>query len=249
MQAHDIAQALSGIGELDFRTLARFNQGSLGVFWASGGTSPWERHPDDDELLQPIEGEVDIEVLTPDGSVVTTVRAGSVFVVPRGLWHRHRLRGVLKELYLTPGPSEHSTAPDPRQECAPAPARTGAFDLSTTYVHLADGPAARPVAVGPDFWETIDRRTDLAGGRLVLVCHNTADWPAWERHPAGEEIVYLLSGAVDLVFEEPAGERTIALCPGRAVIVPRGVWHRGIVHAPGDTLHITRGDGTEHRPV
>jgi quercetin dioxygenase-like cupin family protein len=249
MQAHDVKRALTGLGELDFRTLARFNRGSLGIFWASGGTSPWERHPEDEELLQPIEGEVDIEVLTDDGPVVTTVRAGSVFVVPRGHWHRHHLRGLLKELYLTPGPTEHSTADDPRQEASPPPARTKAIDLSTTYVHLEDGPSALPVPVGPDFWETIDRRTELHGGRLVMVGHNAADWPDWEMHPAGEEIVFLLSGAVDLVLDEPDGERVVALRPGQAVLVPRGVWHRGIVRTPGDTLHITRGAGTQHRPV
>jgi mannose-6-phosphate isomerase-like protein (cupin superfamily) len=127
--------------------------------------------------------------------------------------------------------------------------RTEAIDLSTTYVHLDDGPAARPVPVGPDFWQTIDRRTDLAGGRLVLVFRNAADWPTWEVHPAGEEIVYLLSGAVDLVLDEPDGPRTVALRPGQAVIVPRGVWHRGIVRTPGDTLHITYGEGTLNRPA
>jgi len=129
------------------------------------------------------------------------------------------------------------------------PPHTAAIDLTTTYVHLTDGPAARPVPVGPDFWATIGARADLAGGRLVLVVHNAADWPTWERHPAGEEIVYLLSGALDLVLEEPAGERVVALRAGQAVIVPRGVWHRAIVHTPGDTLHITRGDGTENRAV
>jgi mannose-6-phosphate isomerase-like protein (cupin superfamily) len=150
---------------------------------------------------------------------------------------------------LKPSPSEHSTAADPRQERTSSPPPAAAIDLCATYVHLEDGPNARPVAIGPDFWETIDRRTDLAGGRLVLVFHNAADWPTWEMHPAGEEIVYLLSGAVDLVLEEPDGERVLALRPGQAVIVPRGVWHRGIVHAPGDTLHITRGEGTQNRPV
>lgn len=123
MQAHDIENSLRGLRELEFRMLSRFNRGSLGVFWSSGGTSPWERHPDDDELLHPLEGEVDVEVLTDDGPVVTTVRAGSVFVVPRGLWHRHRHRGPLKELYLTPGPSEHSAADDPRREQSWTPPR------------------------------------------------------------------------------------------------------------------------------
>jgi quercetin dioxygenase-like cupin family protein len=248
MQAHDIRASLAGLGELEFRSLAPFNRGVLGVFWSSGGTSPWERHPDDEELLQPIEGEVDIEVLTDDGPVVTTVRAGAVFVVPRGHWHRHRHRGVLKELFLTPGRSEHSTAADPRQERPSPPATPRPIDLASTYVRLDDGPAACEVPVGPDFWETIDQRPDLHGGRLVMVAHNAADWPIWEMHPAGEEIVYLLSGAVDLVLAEPDGERAIRLRPGQALLVPRGVWHRAIVHEPGDTLHVTRGAGTQHRP-
>lgn len=124
-----------------------------------------------------------------------------------------------------------------------------AFDLSTTFVHLDDGPGGRPIPVGPDFWETIDRRDDLRGGRLVMAGHNAADWPNWEMHPDGEEIVYLLSGAVDLILDQPGGTRVVPVRPGQAVIVPRGVWHRAIVHTPGDTLHITRGAGTQHRPV
>jgi len=53
-------------------------------------------------------------VLTDEGSEITTVAAGSVFVVPRGHWHRHRHTGLVKELYLTPGPSDMSFAEDPR---------------------------------------------------------------------------------------------------------------------------------------
>jgi mannose-6-phosphate isomerase-like protein (cupin superfamily) len=114
MEAYDIGSAFGDLGEVEFRTLATFNRGTIGVFWASSGISPWERHPDDEELLQVIEGSVDIEVLTAEGSEITTVSAGSVFVVPRGHWHRHRHTGVVKELYLTPGPSDTSFEEDPR---------------------------------------------------------------------------------------------------------------------------------------
>ena len=123
-----------------------------------------------------------------------------------------------------------------------------AFDLATTYVQLDDGPAAFAVDVDDEFWETIDRRSELHGGRLVGAFHNAADWDIWEMHPAGDEVVCLLSGAIDVVLDETAGERVVALEAGQTCIVPRGVWHRAVVREPGDTLHITRGEGTQHRP-
>jgi mannose-6-phosphate isomerase-like protein (cupin superfamily) len=124
----------------------------------------------------------------------------------------------------------------------------GAFDLASTYVQLDDGPAAFAVDVDDEFWDTIDRRPELHSGRLVGTFHNAADWDSWEVHPAGDEIVCLLSGAIDVVLEEDDGERVVELEAGQTCIVPSGVWHRAVVREPGDTLHITRGEGTRHRP-
>ena len=75
------------------------------------------------------------------------------------------------------------------------------------------------------------------------------DAPAWERHPAGDELLYLVSGAVEVIFERPAGERRIALAPQTACVVPRGVWHRFVVHEPGLLIFLTPGAGTEHRAI
>jgi mannose-6-phosphate isomerase-like protein (cupin superfamily) len=126
-----------------------------------------------------------------------------------------------------------------------------AFDLTDTYVHLEDGPAAVPVQAGPDFWTTRYGRGDLQGGRLVTVFRfeSTADWDHWEMHPAGDEIVCLLSGAIDLVLREDERERVVELRDRGAYVIPRGAWHRGVVHRPSEALFITRGAGTEHRPV
>jgi mannose-6-phosphate isomerase-like protein (cupin superfamily) len=121
------------------------------------------------------------------------------------------------------------------------------FDLATTYLVLADGPEAKRIEVGPDFWETIDERTDLAG-RLVAIFPYDSDWTSWEVHPDGDEIVVLLSGAVDLVLDLPGGHRTVELRGRGAAVVPRGVWHTANVLAPSEALHITRGEGTAHRP-
>ena len=121
------------------------------------------------------------------------------------------------------------------------------LDLRTTFLSLADGPDAVPLEVGPDFWETINERDDLAE-RLVGVFAYDSDWDSWEVHPEGDEIVMLLSGAADLVLDEPGGERIIELRDRATAIVPRGVWHTLTVHEPGEALHITRGEATQHRP-
>jgi quercetin dioxygenase-like cupin family protein len=130
---------------------------------------------------------------------------------------------------------------------------TDSFDLSSTYVHLGLGATATPL---PDFqWsqeylEGYERRfaADGVEGRLVVISPQTSTWDVWERHPAGEEVVVLLSGRVDLVQELDGEEVTTSLAPGQATINPTGVWHRSVVHEPGTALFITPGIGTEHRP-
>ena len=123
------------------------------------------------------------------------------------------------------------------------------FDLTDTYVQLDDGPAARRVEVDERFWATIGDRPELNDGRLVTMMRYTDDWDSWEMHPAGDEVVYALDGAVDLILDEEDGERVVQLRGRTGCVVPRGVWHRGVVHSPGDVLHITRGEGTRHRPL
>jgi len=80
----------------------------------------WEllrrRHPGGDELLHILEGEVDVIVLTDGGPVHEIARAGSVCIVPQGLWHRTHARAAVTLLYMTPAEgNEHSFAEDPRR--------------------------------------------------------------------------------------------------------------------------------------
>jgi mannose-6-phosphate isomerase-like protein (cupin superfamily) len=137
------------------------------------------------------------------------------------------------------------------------PAR-GTFEPFGTYVLLEDGGDALPVEVTPMFWPELisgERRsegaTKIAAGHGWLMCAlpKKDDPPTWEMHPAGDEILYMLSGALDVVLEQPDGEQVIALRAGTACVVPRGVWHRTVVRVPGDMLAITYGKGTQHRPI
>jgi len=123
------------------------------------------------------------------------------------------------------------------------------FDPEQTYVHLEDGPEALLLEVGDDFWEKLSRRTDLGDGRLFAVFRFEESWRTREIHPSGDELVYLLSGAIDLVLFEDAGERVIPLRGRAACVVPRGVWHTARVHEPSEVLHVTRGAGTRHEPL
>lgn len=115
MVAHDILEARSGLRPNSRgQALASFNGCTVGVSRFS--THPlWERHPAGDEFLQVFEGELDITVLTAEGPVESTLRPGAVFVVPKGLWHSPRPRGMVTLLYVgkTKG-TQISNNKDPR---------------------------------------------------------------------------------------------------------------------------------------
>ncbi|WP_437477306.1 hypothetical protein WME75_28030 [Sorangium sp. So ce1014] len=136
--------------------------------------------------------------------------------------------------------------------------RQPGFDLRSTYLHLADGGDALPIEVRPTFWQELMsgdsqaadiRRITDDGGWLVIRFRLAEDTPQWEMHPAGDEILCLLSGASDVVLEEQGSERVVALLAGTTCKVPQGAWHRLIVREPGDLLSITYGKGTQHRPL
>jgi len=130
-----------------------------------------------------------------------------------------------------------------------ASAAASAYDLAATYLHIKSNSTVVPVEVDEEFWARIHERTHLHEGRMVMLLPMTEDWPTWERHPAGDEIVYMLSGAMYLVLKLPVGERSVSLTAKHACIVPRGIWHTGKVREPGEALFITPGVGTENRPL
>jgi mannose-6-phosphate isomerase-like protein (cupin superfamily) len=124
------------------------------------------------------------------------------------------------------------------------------LDPQHTYIHLAEEGTATELAGGEKFWSLPESEIERYGrGWLVSEFESTADWPNWEMHPEGDEIVYLLAGSVDILLEHPDGLRKVALRGSGAVVVPRGVWHTAKVAAPSRMLHITCGAGTQHRPV
>jgi GNAT superfamily N-acetyltransferase/mannose-6-phosphate isomerase-like protein (cupin superfamily) len=125
------------------------------------------------------------------------------------------------------------------------------LDLIGTYVHLRDDGGASRVDVPPTFWQEVmaGKRRELDEGRLVAVFEFESNWTNAEMHPAGDEIVYVLTGAIDLILAEQSGDHTIELEAGAGYVVPRGVWHTARVRAPARVLHVTPGARTQHRPL
>lgn len=125
-----------------------------------------------------------------------------------------------------------------------------AFDLMRTYAQLRDDGSALVTEGGDMFWSTLESRPELHSGRLLGATAQTGDWPHWEMHPAGDEILILMSGAFALQIEREDGAvETIEMGAGSTCVVPKGCWHRGLARAPGQLVFITPGEGTQHRPV
>jgi mannose-6-phosphate isomerase-like protein (cupin superfamily) len=65
-----------------------------------------EMHPDGDELLILVEGEIEVALDEEDGERVVALTSGDAFVVPRGTWHRVIVKNPCRLLHFTPGRSQ-----------------------------------------------------------------------------------------------------------------------------------------------
>jgi len=70
-----------------------------------------------------------------------------------------------------------------------------------------------------------------------------------EVHPDGDELLYLVSGAISVRLELADRDHTVELAAGDAVVVPKGIWHRITLREPGTLLHVTPGPHGESRRV
>ncbi len=69
-----------------------------------------------------------------------------------------------------------------------------------------------------------------------------------EMHPDGDEVLYLIAGHVNVVFEDDAFD-DVDMQPGDGLVVPKGVWHRVDILSPSKIMYATPGPGGEYRPL
>ncbi|WP_336978791.1 cupin [Altererythrobacter fulvus] len=127
----------------------------------------------------------------------------------------------------------------------------------TNPIHLGRGASAIPQPEFPRDERAMQWYADYAArhgedgaeGRLVSLFRFAGDWPGWEMHPAGDEVVVCLSGTMELIQELEDGTHVHArLAPGEYAINPAGTWHTANIDREAAGLFITAGEGTQHRP-
>jgi uncharacterized cupin superfamily protein len=134
---------------------------------------------------------------------------------------------------------------------------TGPFDLSKSPIHLPSRVAPDAPAVpqhgfgfnGPAFEAYMAKHCKPGEpGRLAMIESSPGDWPAWECHDEGDEIVIVLDGEGDFLQEIGGETRSAPFGPGSAFINPAGVWHTANVRKPMRAIYLTPCPGTRHRP-
>ena len=95
-----------------------------------------------------------------------------------------------------------------------------------------------------------DRAPQRIDGFTIGAPRITGDAPHdGEVHPDGDELLYLISGAVTVTLELAGGDVLVDLGAGDAVVVPKGVWHKITMREPGQLIHITPGPNGDARPL
>jgi mannose-6-phosphate isomerase-like protein (cupin superfamily) len=125
---------------------------------------------------------------------------------------------------------------------------SAAFKLAEHYLSLDGQGRVKHHDGGETFWSNMAAQDVL--GTLVSFGESESDWPHWEMHPQGDEVLFVVDGEITLILENPAGgDERVRMAAYDSFVIPAGAWHRALIHRPAKTLFITYGAGTRHKPV
>lgn len=90
--------------DLDTR-FNQFKQHSLvAMYTFENDWASWELHPNGDEMVMLIEGEITLVLDTAEGEQSLQLsNAGDYIVIPQNTWHTARTNSLAKVLFITPG--------------------------------------------------------------------------------------------------------------------------------------------------
>lgn len=121
------------------------------------------------------------------------------------------------------------------------------LNIADNFVALDDINGARPLNVDSKFWESLEKGDFGDFSRLISFSFDD-DWQTWEKHPNGEEFVFLIEGDITLLLESNGRLSEVVMDAACSfVIVPKDTWHTANVRKSAKMLFVTPGEGTEIR--
>lgn len=121
--------------------------------------------------------------------------------------------------------------------------------IEKNFVVLSPDKQATAEQVDATLYERLDKNYDGFKKHELISCYEfCSDWPSWEVHPNGDEVVVLLAGQATILLRLDTGKTPVLLAEaGAYVVVPKGVWHTAQVPEKAKLLFITPGEGTQHQ--
>lgn len=121
--------------------------------------------------------------------------------------------------------------------------------LTEVFAVLKPDLSVDTVPVTPSIYAELDSKFNRFRNHVLISEHEfSQNWSTWERHPAGDEIVVLLSGRAEMILRQTEGDKYVELTqPGSFVVVPAGTWHTARTSVSTRMLFVTPGEGTENR--
>ncbi len=126
-----------------------------------------------------------------------------------------------------------------------------AFDISRTFVRLdADG-GASSFGVTREVWSAGGAAStyDRVMGTFAFETDEDLHRDQAEMHPAGDEVLVVLEGAITVVLEHESGPEPVHIDAGQAAVVPQGLFHHLEVRTPGRLLFVNSRRDMQHRPA
>jgi len=120
--------------------------------------------------------------------------------------------------------------------------------LATRFMVITPELQATPITVTPNLYQQLDEQfNQFKSCLLVAEYHFKTDWPNWEMHPNGDEILYLVKGEAEFILLCSGEFQRVAFTQaGSTLVIPKGVWHTARTNQECAILFITPGEDTQH---
>jgi mannose-6-phosphate isomerase-like protein (cupin superfamily) len=151
----------------------------------------WEMHPEADELVYLLEGDIGFLIEEKERIRTVRVQGRGLVIIPRGVWHTARVHAPSRLLHVTMGTGTRHRPVD-------VASGTRGFELAQFNLGIIKGPMDSPVMA--DFAASLDRihaEADASPGFVWRLVGDAGD-PAVRRYLGAESIVANLSVWEDL---------------------------------------------------